>query len=151
MTAGGSSSRLRRPPHTLCFRWRHRCLAHEVHQVGAQQQQLRHPCIVISASRYVAIGAAFGFLSPDRMRNKRAEGLSAEALRRNGLLLVIIQSRSAFCELTRMAQAERTGATRCPVTVPSMPRLYTSSRRTWKLYDVQLRVRVPSLCSMGMR
>src|ERR1700730_4825261 len=39
-------------------------------------------------------------------------------------------SRLAFCELTRTAQEERAGAMRCPVTVPSTPRKYASSRRT---------------------
>ena len=39
---------------------------------------------------------------------------------------------------------------RLPVTVPSWPSMNTSSRRTWKLYAVQLRVVSPSLCSIGI-
>src|SRR6266436_5829648 len=42
-------------------------------------------------------------------------------------------SRFAFCELTRIAHEDRAGATRCPVTVPSTPSMYPSSRSTWKL------------------
>src|SRR5881628_2816928 len=37
----------------------------------------------------------------------------------------------AFCEETRTAQAERTGETRRPVTVPSRPSMKTSVRRVW--------------------
>ena len=39
---------------------------------------------------------------------------------------------------------ERTGATRLPVTLPSMPSMKASLRITWKLYEVQLRVMSPS-------
>ena len=39
---------------------------------------------------------------------------------------------------------------RLPVTVPSRPSMNMSSRSTWKLYDVQLRVVSPSLCSIGI-
>src|SRR5262245_12099188 len=46
---------------------------------------------------------------------------------------------------------ERTGATRLPVTLPSMPSWSVSSRMTWKLYEVQFRVMSPSLWRSGRR
>src|SRR3954468_9253695 len=49
-----------------------------------------------------------------------------------------------------MAHAERTGAIRFLVTVPSFPRKNESSRSTWKLYAVQFRVVSPSLWSIGI-
>src|SRR5678816_4480358 len=49
-----------------------------------------------------------------------------------------------------MAHADRTGAIRFFVTVPSLPRKNESSRSTWKLYEVQFRVVSPSLWSIGI-
>src|SRR5262249_19586863 len=60
-------------------------------------------------------------------------------------------SRLAFWEPTSTALDERTGAMRFPVTVPSIPSMNTSSRRTWGLYDVQFRRMSPSLGRMGRR
>src|SRR6266700_601061 len=63
--------------------------SHEVHEVRALEKQLRHPGIVVVGTRDVAIRATFCFFSAHRMRDKRTEGLSAEAFRRNGLLLIV--------------------------------------------------------------
>src|SRR5262249_61249862 len=45
----------------------------------------------------------------------------------------------------------RAGATRLPVTLPSIPSWNTSSRMTWKLYAVQFRLMSPSLWRSGRR
>src|SRR6185312_1911991 len=64
-------------------------LAHEVEEVRSLYQQLRHPCIVVAGSGYVAVGASLGFPSAYSVRNIGAERFAAEAGRGNGLLLVI--------------------------------------------------------------
>jgi hypothetical protein len=48
------------------------------------------------------------------------------------LLLVVQPIALRILELTTTAQAERTGEMRFPVTVPSTPSMYTSSRSTMK-------------------
>src|SRR2546427_8222660 len=53
-------------------------------------------------------------------------------------------SRLGFCEPTTTAHVERVGEILCPMTVPSMPSMNTSSRSAWKLYAVQLRCWSPS-------
>src|ERR1017187_9994863 len=59
-------------------------------------------------------------------------------------------SRLAFCELTRIALDDRTGAIRFFLAVLSRPSMKTSSRSTWKLYVVKLRLSTsPSLCKAG--
>src|ERR1039458_5056893 len=59
-------------------------------------------------------------------------------------------SRLAFCELTRIALDDRTGAIRFLLAVLSRPSMNTSSRSTWKLYVVKLRLSTsPSLCKVG--
>ena len=63
--------------------------AHEVHQIGALHQQLRHPGVVIAFARNVTIGAHLGFGRAHRVRIVRAEAEAAEPLRRDGLLHVI--------------------------------------------------------------
>jgi hypothetical protein len=63
--------------------------SHEVHEVRALEQQLRHPCVVVVGARDVAVGAALGFFPSHRVRDERAEGLSAESFRGNGLLLIV--------------------------------------------------------------
>ena len=61
----------------------------EVQEVGALQQKLRHPGVVITGSRDVAIGAVFRFRGAHGMRHKRAEGHAAETLSGNRLLAVV--------------------------------------------------------------
>ena len=63
--------------------------AHEVHEVRALQQQLRHPGVVVVGARDVAIGAAFGFFGAHGVRHEGAEGLSAETFGGDRLLLVV--------------------------------------------------------------
>jgi len=62
---------------------------HKVHEVRSLKKELRHPGIVVIGTRDMAVGAALGFLPTHSMRDERAEGLSAEAFRGNGLLLVV--------------------------------------------------------------
>ena len=64
-------------------------LAHEVQEVRSLHQQLRHPCVVVTVLRHVAIRAALGLLAPHRMRNIRTECLAAEPWSRNRLLRLV--------------------------------------------------------------
>ena len=64
-------------------------LAHEVEEVAALYEQLRHPGVVVAVARDVAVGAAFGLSSANGVRDVGAEGLAAEARRGDGLLLLI--------------------------------------------------------------
>ncbi len=63
--------------------------AHEVHQVGALHQELRHPGVVVALARDVAIRAHLGFRRANGMRIVWAETEAAEPFRRNRLLHVI--------------------------------------------------------------
>src|SRR5712672_663282 len=63
--------------------------AHEIHEVRTLEEQLRHPCIVVVSTRDMAIRAAFGFFPSYRVRDKRAECLSTEPFRGDGLLLIV--------------------------------------------------------------
>ena len=63
--------------------------AHEVHEIRALHQQLRHPGVVVALARDVTIGARLGFRGAHRVRIVRAEAEAAEAFRRDGLLHVI--------------------------------------------------------------
>src|SRR4029077_16060612 len=62
---------------------------HEIHEVRALQQKLRHPGIVVLRPRYMTVRASLGFLPAHGMRHECRKGLSAEALGRNRLLLVV--------------------------------------------------------------
>src|SRR5271165_3105330 len=62
---------------------------HEVHEATTQQRHLSQPCIVVVLAGYVAIGAAARFVSPDGVGNKGTERRSAQAFRRNRLLLIV--------------------------------------------------------------
>ena len=53
--------------------------SHEIHEVGALQQELRHPGIVVVRCGNVAIAALLRFLRTHRVRHERAEGLAGEA------------------------------------------------------------------------
>src|ERR1051326_4403355 len=61
----------------------------EIHEIGAFEQHLRHPRVVIILLRDMAVGAGFGLASAYRVGVVRIERLAAVALRRDGLLLVI--------------------------------------------------------------
>ena len=63
--------------------------AHEIQQVGALKQYLRHPGVVVVAIRDVTIVAAFRFLSANRVWDKCAERSAAQALGGNRLLRVV--------------------------------------------------------------
>ena len=63
--------------------------SHEIHEVRALQQQLRHPGVVVVGARNVTIRAPLGLFSTHRMGNECTESLSTEAFGRNGLLLVV--------------------------------------------------------------
>ena len=61
--------------------------AHEVDEVRALQQQLRHHRVVVAGRRDVAVGAGLGFGLPHRVRHVRVERLTREPFGRHGLLL----------------------------------------------------------------
>src|ERR1700735_662812 len=63
--------------------------AHEVQQVRALQQHLRHPGVVVVAIGNVAIVAGLGLLGAHSVRNKSAERSAAETFGGNGLLHVV--------------------------------------------------------------
>src|ERR1022692_1274402 len=62
--------------------------AHEVHEAGPLNQDMRQPGIVITAARHMAIGAGARFFGSHGMRNERTESLSAESFCGAGLLLI---------------------------------------------------------------
>jgi len=55
--------------------------AHEIHEISALQQELRHPGIIVSFGGDVAIAALFGFFGTYRVRHKSGKRLSGEAWR----------------------------------------------------------------------
>ena len=61
-------------------------LAHVVEEVGALDEELRHPGVVITLRGDVAVGALLGFLAAHGVRDVGAEGLAGEAGGRDGLL-----------------------------------------------------------------
>ena len=63
--------------------------SHEVHKVGAFEEKLGHPGVVVVLRGNVAIAALFGFLGAHRVGNEGGEGLAGEARGRNGLLGVV--------------------------------------------------------------
>src|ERR1019366_5509105 len=63
--------------------------AHEVHEAGPLNQDMRQPGIVITAARHMAIGAAASFFCSHGMRNERTESLSTESFGGDGLLLIV--------------------------------------------------------------
>src|ERR1035437_4794250 len=63
--------------------------AHEVHEAGPLNEDVRQPGFVVTGSRYMAIGAGTGFFCSHRMWYERTESLSTESLGGDGLLLVV--------------------------------------------------------------
>ena len=63
--------------------------AHEIHEVGALEQELGQPGVVVVGGGNVAIAALLGFLCANRVRNEGAEGLAGKSRRGDGLLLVV--------------------------------------------------------------
>src|SRR5258708_13382448 len=51
---------------------------HKVHEVCSLKKELRHPGIVVIATRNMAVGPALGFLAPHSMRDELAKGLPAQ-------------------------------------------------------------------------
>ena len=91
MTAGGSSRSATATAFEAALAVGHPDVAaHEVHEVGALQQQVGHPGVVVAVGRDVAVGALLGLLRADGVRHERAERLAAVALGRHGLLHVVV-------------------------------------------------------------
>ena len=63
--------------------------ADEINKVGAKQQQLRHPCIVVARGAQMAITAGLGLRFSGRMRKVRVHGLRTETTGGNRWLLHI--------------------------------------------------------------
>src|SRR4029077_537215 len=63
--------------------------AHEIQQVRALKQNLRHPCVIVVAIRDVAVVAAFRFLSANRVWHECAERSAAQTFGGDRLLRVI--------------------------------------------------------------
>src|SRR5216683_2854693 len=63
--------------------------AHEIHEVGALQEKLGHPGVVVVLSGNMAIAALFCFFGAHGVRDKRRESLAGEPGRGNRLLRVI--------------------------------------------------------------
>ena len=63
--------------------------AEEIHEVGALEEQLRHPSIVVVGGGDMAVAALFGFSGADGVRNEGTESLAGKTFRGDGLLLIV--------------------------------------------------------------
>ena len=96
--------------------------AHEIHEIGALEQELGHPGVVVVGGGDVAVAALFGFFAAHGVRNESAVGLAGKTFGGDGLLRVVEPFAIGVLRTDQHgAGLERAGAMRWPVTVPSTP------------------------------